>query len=210
MEIELKKVKPTYMSADELSGSEIYLCPSVVFEPCKKYLISASSGHGKTSILNFIYGSNINFEGQILYGGKDKSKEIFSLRQNSVSYVFQDLKLFPDLTLKENILLKNNITNHKSIKEIDSWVNKVQLGHRIDSSVRTLSLGQRQRTAVLRALCQPFDFLLMDEPFSHLDEENSRILCDIISEELEKNKASLILTSLGGKSYFNYDRILNL
>jgi len=210
MNIELQKVKPTYMSAEELKNSEVYLSEKVVFQEGNKYLISASSGHGKTSILNFIYGSNINYEGQILFDGSKREDEIFSLRQNRISYVFQDLKLFPALTLLENILLKNNLTNHKSQQEIEAWIDRVQLGHKKSSPVQTMSLGQRQRTAVLRALCQPFDFLLMDEPFSHLDEGNVRILCDIISEEIELQKAGLILTSLGSKDYFNYDAILNL
>jgi len=175
------------MSADELSGSEVYIQPNVLFEKSKKYLISASSGHGKTSILNFIYGSSVNFEGRILYDGR-----------------------VPELTLKENILLKNNLTGHKSITQIEEWVDRVGLSHRLNTKVKTLSLGQRQRTAVLRALCQPFDFLLMDEPFSHLDDENIKVLCDIISAEVESQGASLILTSLGGKNYFNYHKILNL
>jgi len=198
------------MSADELSGSEVYIQPNVLFEKSKKYLISASSGHGKTSILNFIYGSSVNFEGRILYDGRVESEDIFRLRQRSISYVFQDLKLFPELTLKENILLKNNLTGHKSITQIEEWVDRVGLSHRLNTKVKTLSLGQRQRTAVLRALCQPFDFLLMDEPFSHLDDENIKVLCDIISAEVESQGASLILTSLGGKNYFNYHKILNL
>ena len=76
--------------------------------------------------------------------------------------------------------------------------------------VQTLSLGQRQRTALIRALCQPFKFLLLDEPFSHLDEVNTAILVDIIEEELKDRGAGLLVTSLGGNEYFRYDKKLDL
>jgi ABC-type multidrug transport system ATPase subunit len=76
--------------------------------------------------------------------------------------------------------------------------------------VKTLSLGQRQRVAIIRALCQPFDFLLMDEPFSHLDDDNIAILTELIGSEVEKQKAGMILTSLGSEYNFTYDTIYQL
>ena len=52
--------------------------------------------------------------------------------------------------------------------------------------------------------------ILMDEPFSHLDKENIKILTDILNEECKKNDAGLIITSLGEEYFFNYDHFLNL
>ena len=65
-----------------------------------------------------------------------------------------------------------------------------------DQKAIHLSYGQRQRIAVIRALCQPFDFLLLDEPFSHLDDVNQQLLIDLVTEEAAKNKAGIIFTSL--------------
>ena len=76
--------------------------------------------------------------------------------------------------------------------------------------METLSLGQKQRVSIIRSLCQPFDFLLLDEPFSHLDEDNIRILTNIINEELENQNSGLILTTLNNEYLFQYDKILNL
>ena len=59
-----------------------------------------------------------------------------------------------------------------------------------------LSYGQRQRIAVIRAFCQPFDFILLDEPFSHLDDVNQSLLMDLIEIEAKKNNAGIILTTL--------------
>jgi len=209
MTIRLNNIKPSYMSESEISESDIYLQESVLFEKGRKYLIRANSGHGKSSLLNIIYGSNANFDGNINYDGSS-NHNTFSFRESKISYVFQDLKLFPDLTIFENIQLKNGLTNNKSVEEIDHLIDQVLLSHKRDNLVRNLSLGQKQRVAIIRALCQPFEFLLMDEPFSHLDEKNCGIISNIVSQELEKQNASLIMTSLGDTSYFDYDKILNL
>ncbi len=208
MQIRLSNLKPTYMSEAELSASDIYLQKEVVFEKGKKYLIKANSGHGKSSVLNFIYGSNHNYTGEVVYSKKEDS--VFSLRQTEISYVFQDFKLFPSLTLFENIQLKNKLTHHKSTEQIDALIKKMQLTHRRDSLVETLSLGQRQRVAIIRALCQPFNFLLLDEPFSHLDSSNIKIIVDVLIKELEERQASVIITALDDLPFFEFDKTINL
>ena len=209
MLIELNSIKPTYMSDAEISASDIYLQESLLFEKGKKYLIKANSGHGKTSILNFIYGSNPNFSGSINYNGISNNN-LFDFRKSKISYVFQDFKLFPSLSVFENIQLKNTLTNHKTVEEIDQLIEQVLLGHKKDSLVKKLSLGQKQRVAIIRALCQPFEFLFLDEPFSHLDKENIKISSNIIIQEIDEQDAGLIMTSLDETEIFNFDEVLNL
>tara|TARA_B110001469_G_C9640073_1_gene321738 strand:- start:536 stop:1165 length:630 start_codon:yes stop_codon:yes gene_type:complete len=209
MLIELNNIKPTYMSDAEISASDIYMQESVLFEKGKKYLIKANSGHGKTSLLNFIYGSNNNFNGTINYNGISNNK-VFDFRKSKISYVFQDFKLFPNLTVFENIQLKNTLTNNKTVEEIDIFIEKVLLGHKRNSLVKNLSLGQKQRVAIIRALCQPFEFILLDEPFSHLDRENIKLITHIIVREVNKQNASLIMTSLDEMNVLTFDKVLNL
>ena len=209
MSIKLINIKPTYMSDAEISASDIYLQESVTFEKGKKYLIKASSGHGKTSVLNFIFGNNTNFSGCISYSGIF-SNNVFDLRKSKISYVFQDFKLFSSLSVFENIQLKNTLTNHKTVEEIENLIEKVLLDHKKDSLVKKLSLGQKQRVAILRALCQPFEFLLLDEPFSHLDKKNIRIVTNLIVQEVSKQNASLIMTSLDETDVLTFDKVLNL
>ena len=67
MKISINQIKPKYMSESELSGSDIYLQDDLVFESGKKYLIKSNSGNGKSSFLNFIFQSNLNFTGLIKY-----------------------------------------------------------------------------------------------------------------------------------------------
>lgn len=210
MKIKLQHLKPTYMSGDEIPSSDIYLQPEVTFEQGQYYLIRAQSGQGKTSLLNFIYGASFSYDGKITYNEVFNKKEVLRYRIDKLSYVYQDLRLFPTLTAFENIILKNKLTLYKTEAQINSLIERVGLSHKRDTLVQTLSLGQRQRIALLRALCQPFELLLLDEPFSHLDDSNTAILREIIEEELQARNASLLLTSLEDNNFFHYNKKLNL
>ena len=209
MSIELKNLKPSYMSESEISYSDIYLCKSLLLEDGKKYLVKANSGHGKSSLLNFIYGSNTSFDGTVNYN-KFNGKNLFDYRRTEISYVFQDLRLFKGLTVFENIQLKNCLTNYKTEDEISDMIDKVQLSHKKNSLVDKMSLGQKQRVAIIRSLCQPFKFLLLDEPFSHLDNKNISIITKLVNSEIDKQQAGLIMTSLVDTKSFAFDKMLNL
>ena len=210
MKIKLQHLKPTYMSGDEIPSSDIYLQPEVIFEQGQRYLIRAQSGQGKTSLLNFIYGASFSYDGKITYNEVFNKKEVLRYRIDKLSYVYQDLRLFPTLTAFENIILKNKLTHYKTEDQINSLIERVGLSHKRDTLVQTLSLGQRQRIALLRALCQPFELLLLDEPFSHLDDNNTAILREILEEELQVRNAGLLLTSLEDNNFFHYNKKLNL
>ena len=209
MIINLNNIKPSYMSESEVSGSDVYLKKNINLESGKKYLFKANSGSGKSSILNFIYQSNENFEGSIQYKNI-RYKNKIDIRKNFISYVFQDFKLFGNLSVWDNIKIKNNLTVHKTDKEINDLLNKIGLGEKKDSLVNKLSIGQRQRTAIVRSLCQPFKFLLLDEPFSNLDEDNITIITKILNNELENKAAGLIVTTLNNKYLFSYNKIFKL
>ena len=209
MHVRVQNIKPKYMSELEVSGSDIYLQNEIIFQKGKKYLLKANSGHGKSSILNFIYDCNKNYTGKVIFEGNEDDP-IISLRRTKLSYVFQDFKLFSKLTLWENIKIKNNLTNFKTNEHILILIDKLGLLEKKDQLVGTLSLGQRQRVSIIRSLCQPFDFLLLDEPFSHLDESNIEILTTIFDQELEDQNAGFIMTTLNNEYLFKYDKILNL
>ena len=201
MTITLHNIRPSYMSEDELSASDIFLVPEVTFESPNKYLVRAESGRGKSSLLDFIFGANTSFEGSI---DSDVARDD-EWRKSRLSYVFQDLKLFPELSVMDNLRLKNNLTDHNSEEEMMSYLDGLGVAIKCESKVGTLSLGQRQRVAIARALCQPFEMLLLDEPFSHLDDTNSSITADLLANALEERQAGLIVTSLGPDTAFSYD-----
>ena len=196
------------MSESEVAGSDIYLQPCVRFERGHKYMVCARSGHGKTSLLNFIYGNSIDYVGRIDYG--ETVATPFDLRQRQLGYLPQDLGLFPELTAMENVMLKNRLTEFKSEGEIDAMLDSVLEPSKRHCPLRTLSLGQRQRVAAVRALCQPLEFLLMDEPFSHLDHASAEAVASLVLRETEAQGAGLIVTALDAIDFFPFDTTLNL
>ena len=85
-----------------------------------------------------------------------------------------------------------------------------QLGvaHKLDALCSTCSYGEQQRIAIIRSLQQPFDFLLLDEPFSHLDENNRAKAMELMETEARERGAAIILADLRQIPYFKADRIL--
>ena len=187
---------------------------NVSFEKGKTYLIEAQSGTGKSSLCSFIIGYRKDFSGKILFDGKDSRKlkveDWIELRQRHISLLFQELRLFPELTAMENIEIKNSLTHHKTKQEILQWFEALGIADKKESPVRLMSFGQQQRVAMIRALVQPFDFLLADEPISHLDDENSRVMADIMMDEVNRQGAGLIITSIGKHMELNYDKKFSL
>ena len=86
----------------------------------------------------------------------------------------------------------------------------VVIADKMDSKIGRMSFGQQQRVALIRSLVQPFDFLLADEPISHLDDDNSRIMGEIMMQEAKSQGAGVIVTSIGKHIDLNYERVLKL
>ena len=84
------------------------------------------------------------------------------------------------------------------------------IADKASTKVGKLSFGQQQRVAFIRALCQPFDFIFLDEPISHLDNSNADIMKNILLEEAEQQGAGIIITSIGKTLDLPYTKILKL
>ena len=131
-----------------------------------------------------------------------------SMRKKSISMVFQDLRLFPHLTVQQNLQLIPEVNS--STPSIEEMTTQLGVDNCLGQSVSTLSHGQRQRIAIIRALRKPFRLLLLDEPFSHLDEENQKHASRLIQEVTEANDAGLILSSLGSSPALSFDHRISL
>lgn len=213
MEIKFNSVLPNPLKDYPHSENSVWGNSFSVQLP-KKVLLNASSGKGKTTFSNIIYGLRKDYTGTIEFDQRDirtlSLQEWVDLRKVKMSAIFQDLQLFPKLTAMENLLLKNELTNHKSEQEIKQMMERLGIGDKTEQLCGTLSLGQQQRVAIIRALLQPFHLLIMDEPFSHLDEENASIALDMINEETDNNSAGYILTTLGSFHGSTYEQELAL
>lgn len=212
--IKLQRVLPRIF-ADRKSdiSSDIWLS-DVAFERGRSYLIEADSGKGKSSLCSYLYGQRYDYEGTILFDDSDISSlsldEWSAIRQGSISILFQDLKLFGELTALENVEIKSQITRFTDRATIVRRFEELGIRDKVDTRVDLLSFGQQQRVALIRALSQPIDFLMLDEPISHLDERNSATMRDMILEEQRRQGFGIIATSIGRHIDMNYDKVLKL
>ena len=137
-------------------------------------------------------------------------KDWVNVRQRHISHLFQELRLFPELTALENVEIKNAITGFKSREEITEWFDMLGIGDKLNAKIGRMSFGQQQRVAMIRALVQPFDFILVDEPISHLDDTNSDIMAKIMMTEAKAQGAGVIVTSIGKRMNLNYEKTFKL
>lgn len=204
------------------AGAPVSGAPSEVFTSKVEflkgmsYLIEAGSGRGKSSFCSFLCGLRNDYTGFITFGNKTlkgggHSASFFvQLRKESIAVMFQDYKLFPELTAVENVMLKSQLTGFCSESEVRSMLTRLGLAGHIDRPCATLSLGQQQRVAFVRALAQPCDFILLDEPISHLDAENANEMSRMLRERQQRDNIGVIVTSIGYRLPYDYDVVMNL
>ena len=211
--IELQQTLPEVFAGRDSIISDVWH-RQVAFQRGKTYLVEAVSGTGKSSLCSFIYGYRKDYQGIICFDGENVKNFSVSrwveIRKRSLSMLFQELRVFPELTAWENVQLKNSLTGYCKRKQIEDWFSRLGISDKWDQQIGKMSFGQQQRVAFVRALCQPFDFIFLDEPVSHLDDGNGKIMADILHEEAEKQGAGIIVTSIGKHIPLNYDRVLSL
>jgi putative ABC transport system ATP-binding protein len=214
MIIRLEQLIPIPLLEQELRESEVWEQDSLLFEAGKSYLVTAPSGKGKTTLLSVIYGIRPDYRGRVFLDDMEIAsmgwKAWSDIRKRSLSYIFQGLELFENLTAIENINLKNEITGHQTGERIEEMATRLGILPYLNRKAGILSFGQQQRVAIIRALCQPFSFLLADECFSHIDRENLGKAYSLIREECQRQGAGLILTALNHSDLLETDVKLTL
>ncbi|WP_321436316.1 ATP-binding cassette domain-containing protein [uncultured Bacteroides sp.] len=211
--ISLQQTLPNVFAERDSIVSDVWK-KNLEFRKGEIYLIEADSGTGKSSLCSYIYGYRNDYQG-IFSFDKNSIRSLsvskwVDIRKHSLSMLFQDMRLFTELTALENIQLKNSLTKYKSRQEIENLFEAMGIADKYDSKVGKLSFGQQQRVAFIRSLCQPFDFIFLDEPISHLDETNGQIMGELLMQEVNKQGAGVIVTSIGKHIELNYNKIFKL
>lgn len=196
------------------NGSDIWN-RSVRFTQGEYIKIKAPSGTGKTTLVHILYQIRHDYEGKIMMNDRPATTltgdTLALIRQKQISIIFQDLRLFPQLTARENIDLKRVM--QKPFYEssvINEMADELGITNILDQEAGLCSYGEQQRIAIIRSLMQPFDWLIMDEPFSHLDIENTNKAAALIARECRKRDAGFIITDLDEDNHFVYNRQLHL
>lgn len=213
MQIQLQKIAPLYLEAAKTARSDIWN-QEVVFNKGEKIQIVAPSGSGKSSLIHFLYLLRNEYSGKIIFDGKDiatfspEAKAIF--RQQQVSIVFQDLRLFAQHSAGANIDIKKNLNPYTAAASAEEMATQLGISEKMQQNAGICSYGEQQRIAIIRSLQQPFNFIVLDEPFSHLDENNSIKAMQLIEAEAAKRNAGIILADLNEVHFYKADRTLYL
>lgn len=216
--ITIKKLLPNVFKGmedtEQIRESRIWEAPPFTFRRGCRICVHAESGGGKSSLLSFIYGNRNDYTGEILFD--DVNVRTFNIatwcdiRKSKIALLPQEMRLFPEITVIENIQLKNSLTNKKTLAQIKEMLALLGVEEKFDSPVAKLSIGQQQRVAIVRTLCQPYDFIFLDEPVSHLDETNNRIVAKLVERDAAENNAGIITTSVGNHLLLDNPEFVNL
>ena len=157
-------------------------------------VIEGESGIGKTTLLNFIAGLKKPHAGEIILNNKilSSDNEFVLPEDRNIGYVFQDFALFPHINVKKNILFasKNKDSNfYSKITEI------LKLESHLKKMPHELSGGLMQRVAICRALMMEPSLLILDEPFSNLDHDNSVNVKNILNQYILEKKIPCLIVS---------------
>ncbi|MDC3054190.1 ABC transporter ATP-binding protein [bacterium] len=159
------------------------------------------SGSGKSTLLHLLALLDKPTNGKITILGEPTQNITENKRnqliRNHISIIFQNNNLLLDFTAVENVampLIIRNKNYNSSIKEAESYLRKVNLGHRLNHFPSDLSGGEQQRVAIARSLISDTKIILADEPTGNLDNKNSSEVLSYFLKLKQKNKIVLIAT----------------
>lgn len=170
--------------------------------------IRGRSGVGKTSLLRIISLLSHPTRGRVVFMGRDVTGlgdgERSGIRARYFGIVFQGETLISTLSVYENIELILRLKGVRDNKVVEDLMDILGLSGLRDRYPATLSAGEKQRVAIARALAGEPLILLLDEPFANLDEENERLILDLLRSYNEERNTSVVLTTTelyGGISF---------
>ena len=191
-QIRLKSVVPHVFSSCADLKSDVWN-QDVTLEKGKTYLVEAHSGRGKSTFCSYLIGYRQDYTGELLFD--DTPTTTFSMQQwvdvrrSGISHLFQELRLFPELSAHDNVMIKNSLTHHVTASQVNQWFEMLGISDKLDT---------------------PFDFLVADEPISHLDDENAAVMASLMMEEARRQGAGVIVTSIGKHMDLDYDKVFCL
>jgi len=213
MEIHIQQLAPVFLEKEKVQQSELWNS-NTLFKKGERVQVIAPSGSGKTSFVHFLYGMRNDYSGSISIGNRDmrtiQPEDLATLRSRHLSVVFQDLRLFNEHSAMENLAVKKQLAPYAEAGDIMAMAIELGIEKKLDQSAGKCSYGEQQRIAIIRALQQPFDFIILDEPFSHLDEANSKKALTLIEREAAKRGAGIILADLEPVSFYKADKTIRL
>lgn len=178
-------------------------------------LILGQSGCGKTTLLHLLGGLLSPKSGSIRISNEDlhtmSTAKMDAFRGKNVGMIFQVPHFIASLTVEENLLMAQigaGMSNdRKRVREI---LEKLNLGHKIQSKTDALSQGEKQRVAIARAMMNRPSLILADEPTSALDDENCMEVCQLLEQQAAEVNASLLIVTHDNRLTGRYEKQITL
>ena len=213
MQLGIQNLLPSFFKQDSALESEVWR-KDLLFEKGDLVKIVAPSGKGKSSLMNFLYGMRNDYNGRITYDEHDlrgfDREQLARYRKDYISIVFQDLRLFPNQSVFDNIEIKRQLNPFHTSEKIREMTARLGIEDKLGVMSSQCSYGEQQRVAIIRALMQPFDFLLLDEPFSHLDEANAERAMKLMLDEARLRSATIVFADLERIDFYPYTKLFHL
>lgn len=170
--------------------------------PGESIAIMGASGEGKSTLLHILGTLEEATSGELTIAGKSvQNNPPPSLRNRHIGFVFQSFHLLEDYTVLQNVLMPALIAGEEIHKDSEAYaravdlVHKVGLDKRLEYPTKLLSGGEKQRTALARALCNDPEILLADEPSGNLDHTTSRQIQELLLGSVKEFNKSLIVVT---------------
>lgn len=199
--LEVQNIKKIYRSRFRKNELEALKSINFTVEAGEYIAIMGESGSGKTTLLNILALLDRQTSGKVILMGKDlqeiKDSEMAKFRRENLGFVFQDFNLLDNFTVKENILLPLVLSDEKiSVMEekLLKIAKKLNVSDLLNKYPYEISGGQKQRTAIARALISDPKILLADEPTGALDSNSTRELLKVFKDLNQDRETILMVT----------------
>ena len=199
--LEVQNIKKIYRSRFGKDDLEALKSINFTVEAGEYIAIMGESGSGKTTLLNILALLDRPTSGKVILRGKDlqeiKDSEMARFRRENLGFVFQDFNLLDNFTVKENILLPLVLSDEKiSVMEekLSKIAKKLSVSDLLNKYPYEISGGQKQRTAIARALISEPKILLADEPTGALDSNSTRELLKVFKDLNQDGETILMVT----------------
>lgn len=212
--LETKSLQKIYTT--RFGGNQVQALSNVSFsvEQGEYVAIMGESGSGKTTLLNILAALDKPTNGEVLLDGKSlssiKEKEISAFRRNNLGFVFQDFNLLDTFSIQDNIFLPLVLAgkNHKEMKSrLMPIAKKLGITDLLEKYPYEVSGGQKQRTAVARALITNPKLLLADEPTGALDSRSTDGLLRVFND-INRDGQTILMVTHSTKAASHAGRVL--
>lgn len=192
----------SYQNVTKVYDNNCLVLDNVSFDVAEDEFVSivGKSGVGKTTLLKLLFAEEKPSKGEVFFNGRNiakmKSNEIAVLRRQ-VGVVFQDFKLLPKLTAYENVAFSLEVAGYSDEKikdEVPEVLKLVGLQDRANNFPHQMSIGEKQRIAIARAIIQKPDVLIADEPTGNLDPINTWEIIRLLLKINELGTAVILST----------------